>query len=532
MALWKELDTMQIQTNKAAYDCHICDNVFPSPIQLTIHCIVAHRLVPCTHCLKLFENKASVDDHKCTHHSEPTESAQAQLLPANQKMCELCELCISVDAFQPHRHEMHKINNLTPKRLSIAPDNQNQFHCHLCDNRKSMNGLDKLFSHFIFFHKYSLQSLIRCILNTNGIESIRSIQICDDVTANCKCTECGIAYTWSIPKIYHKIYCHGHVFCAACTSCFDNQQQHDEHFGRCADQTIKSAFCDNCSSENNADIKNLHNISSLLDSQNYCNLCKMNLNTEATNLNDVIEHFHIVHQLNAMTMLRYLKKRQNVQLNTNHQHRGEHSAVRVKDEIEIKVEVKKEDEDENVQYVMDFDAKIIKYIYSSESDYDSNDSSDEQPQNPNSFQCELCNSRTKSKFAHATHMHKKHGFSMKPFRFRCNVCRKNYASNHGLKKHFQNIHHKRNAAKRFVCPFCTFACDGKWKMRQHISEHVESTYHPCYSKSIGFNCKYCHFVFWTKDKLSEHELCRHSEQASDTYLLCQYCSWASNNLVS
>lgn len=67
--------------------------------------------------------------------------------------------------------------------------------------------------------------------------------------------------------------------------------------------------------------------------------------------------------------------------------------------------------------------------------------------------------------------------------------------------------------------------------RRHLSEHVETSYHPCHLKSIGFNCNYCHFILWTKEKLSEHELCRHSEHASETYLLCQYCFFSCNNLV-
>lgn len=51
-------------------------------------------------------------------------------------------------------------------------------------------------------------------------------------------------------------------------------------------------------------------------------------------------------------------------------------------------------------------------------------------------------------------------------------------------------------------------------------------------KSIGFNCRYCHFIFWTKEKLNEHQLSRHSEHLQDSYLLCSLCFSAFNNLVS
>lgn len=67
--------------------------------------------------------------------------------------------------------------------------------------------------------------------------------------------------------------------------------------------------------------------------------------------------------------------------------------------------------------------------------------------------------------------------------------------------------------------------------RNHIRNHVESSYHPCNDRAIGFNCKYCHFVLWTREKLSEHVLNRHSENVNESYLLCNICVATFTNLV-
>lgn len=38
-------------------------------------------------------------------------------------------------------------------------------------------------------------------------------------------------------------------------------------------------------------------------------------------------------------------------------------------------------------------------------------------------------------------------------------------------------------------------------------------------------------IFWTREKLNDHQLSRHSESVTDTYLLCGHCFAAFNDLV-
>lgn len=493
MALWSELDTMQIQINKGSYECEICDIECTSPIQLTIHCIVEHRLMPCTKCLKLYENEASLLNHTCVHPtgliSSANDSSSTENCSMDAKMCELCDLWILPEELLRHNQEIHKITTKTTMTLNITADSQNQFQCHLCGDCKSMNRMDKLFSHFVFFHKYSLQSLLRCILSNNEMNSIQSIQIGNESSTNSKCKYCDLAYEWSVPKIYHRIYCQGDVYCSMCKMCFDNQQNFDEHLEQCKEQPMNTAFCDNCNSKNSPidelHVKNVHNYSkmipstdifSLWDSKNICFLCDMDLNIEATNLNVIIKHFSRYHNIDAAIILKLLKKRQVVlQPTTNNEISSQNSVVSLRgNDLNVKKKDETENDEnaeeneatvENAQYIMDFDSKIVKYVYSSESDYDSADSADELSQPVKSYQCEMCMSRSKSKFTHAIHMHKKHGFTLKPIRFRCSVCKKNFASSRSLKTHFQRIHHKQGTEKRYSCPFCEFSSNKKQQMR-------------------------------------------------------------------
>ncbi|XP_055322707.1 zinc finger protein 423-like [Sitodiplosis mosellana] len=547
-SFWGELDTMQIQINKDTYECRICDNVFTSPIQLTVHCIALHGALPCIHCLKLFESEHMLGDHTRTQHDcdkhicpecsdefpQQTDFESHMRSKHSKRLCELCELLTSIDEQQQHLSTLHKIADGSFK-ITLAPVNQNDFRCNSCSDGKSVDRLDKLLLHYLYFHKCSLQSLLRCILN-NNMESLQSQISHDDVHA--KCSTCNQSYTWSVPKIYHKIYCQGFMYCPSCTNCFDTQEKYDEHMQLCQDKPFKINFCDNCSnsSVDEPHLRSVHNFStvswnpapSLLNAENDCTFCAENLSCEEANLNGIIDHFRTFHNFDAAAILSYLK--QGKSKTKTEQCDEQCDKKRTRKNV---AEIRAIDGDENVGYLMNFDTKLVKYVYSSASDYDSNDSDEENITRAiNTYQCDVCDYRSRSKFVHVMHMHKKHGFSLKTPEFRCNVCRTIFKSNRSLRKHNQNSHHKQTVGKRFKCSFCEFGSNGKTKIRRHIGEHVEASYHPCSLKSIGFNCRYCHFIFWTKEQLNEHQLNRHSEHLQDTYLLCSLCFSSFNNLAA
>lgn len=478
--LWDELDTMQIQIGKDSYECQICDKDFTSPIQLTVHCIVLHGLVPCTHCLKLFENVDVLDQHTRTQHAcENHICAECSNKFPNQndlashitfkhamRLCELCGLLNPIDDYPQHLSTLHKVtDNLI--QIPLNPVNQNEYRCHLCHDKKSVDRLDKLLLHYLYFHKCSLQSLLLHILNGNDMNSLQSRNMDDDV--HTKCSACSLSYTWSMPKIYHKIYCQHFIYCMACTKCFNTQENYDKHMERCDKKPSKIWFCNNCCHPTIDELhfQTVHNIStaswsqetSLLNTKNECNFCAENLNSKAANLNQIIDHFRTLHNFKATAILSYLKPGK-IEIKTEKIEKQWLKRAR-----ENVAEFKAIDEDENVEYQMHFDTKLVNYVYSSESDYDSSGSDDNVARTYQTYQCDLCDYKSRSKFVYVMHMHKKHGFSVKTPEFRCNVCRKIFTSNNTLRKHNQNFHHKQIEGNRFKCTFCEFGCNGKTKIR-------------------------------------------------------------------
>lgn len=492
---WNELDTMRIQINRDAYECRICDNIFTSPIQLTVHCIVLHGLSPCIHCMKLFEDENTLSYHTQTHHS-PIEHNCSECLIAlstqdklvehfsqkhQMKMCTLCAVLVSDDNYSKHMADVHKITKPTDAiRLINARNTDMGFPCQLCDDDKSMNLIDKLILHYLYYHKCSLQSLLQYISAEDSMEFIKAQSYPDDTYV--KCSKCDLTYTWSTPRIYHKIYCHGFVHCNACGRCSESHEKHNEHSKGCIE---KITFCDDCTTTNESigelHFQTMHKISntmqwnedsSLICAQNACNFCGTNLSCEAMCLNKLIAHYRNVHRFSAIAILRHLRPGK-IEKKTDYA-KDRSCNKRTNDNITRVLVVDGED----VEYMTCFDTKMVKYVYSSESDYDSSDSekneeedeeeSDvvvEAPRNAAVHQCDLCNNRFKSKFVHAVHMHKVHRFSMKAPEFRCNVCSRHFVSSRSLRKHNQSTHHKRTHATRFKCPFCEFGCNGKGRIR-------------------------------------------------------------------
>lgn len=488
-----DLDTMQIQINIGAYECRICDNNFTSPIQLTVHYIILHGLLPCIHCMKLFENKQLLADHNEKYHTTHNYICPECLMnfPDDEqlfshifhihsmKLCTFCEQPCPIDEYSQHIAMKHNVNEPTAMKIIIASDNQTEFICQLCHDNKPVNRLDKLFSHYLYFHKCILKSLLCCILKYNSIESMKFLGIDDNI--HVKCFTCNLPYTWNIPKNYHKIYCQGYSCCTACNICFDSREKFNQHSKECQNLQSTIDFCDSCLLNGSIDeshVQSIHNIStvnkiwtndsSLLNENNSCNFCTINFASQSVTLNEIIEHFRIVHKFNSIAILRLLKHRKN-EIKTEETNDLTESGHQIMNQNNKRIreniaEILTIDSD-NVEYVMSFDTKMVKFLYSSASDYDSSDLEDEAPKSINIFQCDLCNTRFKSKFVYAKHMQETHGFTVNAFEFRCNVCKRKLASQRSLKKHNQNCHHKRTEQHRFKCQFCDFKCNKKGKIR-------------------------------------------------------------------
>lgn len=523
--IWCELNTMQIQnqTDSDAYRCAICSNKFTSPIQLTVHCVVLHGLLPCMHCLKLFGTEHLLNEHMGQHHDQRTYNCpecpdSSFTIEKNlsfhmtrkhfKKQCTFCTSIICYDDFQSHMTTAHKINDTTAAVAAASAatsenvilfenscaisDDRKQFHCHLCQDKKCLNQLEKLILHFLYFHKLSLPSVLRCILADSRIDFD---QLDDSLSHANKCSVCGSIYSWKIPHLFHQIYCRGSIYCATCQNCYENDQACDEHVGSCRGchgqelPTIKFCDEDDCNIQNVIHLKTEHSFTancdfsktemSLINLQNDCNFCGEPLNRGSVlSLDNLIEHFHLMHKFSATAVLRCLHKRNDEMPMTNGnkcQPSGKRSLEN--STLEKSILVEQELDVTSIEYRMDFATNVIRYVYSSESDYDSSDPEDNNQTAQSRtaglriYRCDLCGHRSRSKYIHVNHMVHKHGFHCKTPEFRCNVCEKYLRSAGYLKRHNQNTHHKRcenvadSHAKRFKCAFCEFGCNGKSKIR-------------------------------------------------------------------
>lgn len=527
--IWCELNTMQIQTDQDAYKCSICCNIFTSPIQLTVHCIVLHGLLPCMHCLKLFGTEHLLNQHICKQHAQlsyncpeccdvfeiETDRCFHMTRKHFKKQCPLCIATILYDDFQCHITTMHKITNtiaatavttdniiLFEKFCTISINNRKQIHCHLCQDKKCMNRLDKLIIHLLYFHKLSLPSILRCMFSgSHQLMNDAGNDIDDDLPIANKCDSCGSVYSYSIPKLFHQIYCHGSIYCANCRNCFENNQIYDEHLENCrrcnGKQLPTIKFCDDDDDEADCNItdvihlETVHQFSAncdfskienrLINSQNDCNFCGDHLSkNRALSLDNIIKHFRLKHKFNANAILRCLNKRNDDMAMVAHEkcHISSKRSIESVLSPEQCILIEHVLDDTSIEYRMDFAANIVRYVYSSESDYDSLDTDDDadtihsRAALDRFYRCELCRHLSKSKHAHVMHMSEKHGFQFKTPEFRCNVCRKHLRSAHFLKKHNEKFHHKaingngdNDRPKRFKCPFCEFRCNAKTKMR-------------------------------------------------------------------
>lgn len=476
------LDTMQINSANHLYECKICEiGNFLSPVQLTTHSIVEHTLRPCTICLKLFGNDVHLNEHLITCHSNSAEtclicskefatknavSTHTHELHSSES-CNLCDSLVSLEKWSHHIYDVHRVNESisVPSReveKIFCANADNKFACYLCEE---CFAFDRFFSHFLYAHKCSLKSMIRYIFNGSAdpISLLKLMQKGNDsmVCNESKCTECNIEYTLIVPKIFHKIYCHGHVYCPTCECCLNSSNLNHSHT-HINKRNVTADCCRFCDVSNVESISNhyqeIHGISSALDSINdlfgfqfECIFCKIDLKSIAIDLRQLVDHFRITHRMSTVAILRLLKMHQIefgkfVTTDNGHAMRG----PKLKRETDLKT--------------IPFDPTMVKYIYSSDSDYDSADTNDEIDYRAQR-KCHFCNFSSKSKYTFAEHLRVKHCFSIKTPSFECHVCKKRFNNNRYLRTHNKMVHHKRNAGKRYKCPFCVFTSNAKQKTR-------------------------------------------------------------------
>lgn len=520
--IWCELNTMQIQnqSDADAYRCLICSNNFTSPIQLTVHCVVLHGLLPCMQCLKLFGTEHLLSEHMGQQHNQlsyncpecpdSTFTVEKDLCfhmtrKHFKKQCTFCTSTISYDDFQSHMKTAHKITNTTAAATAASAatsenvilfenscaisDDRKQFHCLLCQDKKCLNQLDKLILHFLYFHKLSLPSVLRCILADSRIDfdqlmDANGNSVDASLSHANQCSVCSSIFSWSIPHLFHQIYCHGSSYCANCQNCHEDVRS-------CRGQEMPAIkFCDedDCNIQNVIHLKTEHSFTAICDFskkenglinlQNDCNFCGEHLSQGSVlSLDNLIDHFRLMHKFNAIAILRCLHKRNDEMPMANVSKCHTSGKRSLENSLEKSVLVERELEVTSIEYRMDFATSVIRYVYSSESDYDSSDPEDNDktvqscPAGDRIYRCNLCGQRSRSKYVHVDHMVHKHGFHCKTPEFRCNVCEKHFTSAKYLKRHNQNAHHKPignegdSHAKRFKCAFCEFGCNGKSKMR-------------------------------------------------------------------
>lgn len=479
-----QIEPIITSNDENPYDCRVCENKFTSPNELIVH-YVSHGMHPCTKCTKLFTSQSLADKHFQYDHRDqikechecpkrfPTESSFGHHVEIEngKNLCRACDSLISNGKLRSHITEVHHLQptsfQTTVETLFLLSTDKH-FQCELCNTRLN---LDRFFPHYLYLHKFSLQCLFGEILK-QGCNFATLRLLCDDdgsVDEYSYCGTCGDKYTILAPKIVHKIYCDGVVYCRLCDSCFRSQEFFANHFENCAsrhrNEENSSGFCDmvEVQPEHYMEKHGLNSLATksikyLFDAEFRCSFCLVSLANEAHHLDRLIAHYKTVHSFNHSIILTLLKKCPNG------------SKKNMTRPIANYLKINEITNEESAQGVIDFDSRKVRIIYSSASDYDSHDSDAEDSLSASKrapIQCTLCNFRSISKFVHAKHLSQRHGFLLKSQEFRCNSCRKEFTSYASLHKHNKTTHHKRreNGQKRFACAFCDFATNNKTRIR-------------------------------------------------------------------
>lgn len=494
------LNTIEMSANEQIYECRICENSFSSPIQLTIHYVICHRLLPCIKCLQLFLNRCDLDEHITHQHANDDTNCSQCLLAFvsarslidhlynvhQKKYCQMCSALVksnAINTFQRHVEQVHKILRQIRSNdpiFSFADMTTDEtYECLIC---RQQIQIVRLFIHTLSFHKFSLGFIFHNLLEkrytSHVLRSLENVDRPNDFDAKILCTICKHKFTSHAPKIMHHIYCNGQRVCRRCYNRFDSDEDFDVHvnFCECADTIDLDAckFCADKGIDNQNHLSHVHKIDPAIYSENVvdlystqqtswivtnylCNFCGKDLTANIPNIDTLVKHFVIHHKISQNCLLTFLKK-STIKFQCEDANDSRRQKVQA---IEV---ANKNNSDGGV--IFDFDSKMVKVIYSSATDSDSSEAEENKatPSVRSAYICTFCPFKTAVKCMLATHLSQKHGFALKPMENRCNACKKVFTTYAYLQRHYKNVHHKGNA-NNYKCTFCLFACKGKQKMR-------------------------------------------------------------------
>lgn len=490
------LNTIEMSPNEQIYACKICNNSFTSPIQLTIHYVTCHRLLPCIKCLLLFLNRNDLDEHnKHQHANDDTNCSQCALKFESKrelvdhlydihqkKYCLMCSALVkssAVNTLLRHVDQVHKVVRQSCRKVfsfdSLAANDT--FECLIC---RQHYPIQRFFTHSLSFHKFSLGYIFTNVLDKRHtspvLMAVENAENSNDFETKKLCTICKYKFTPLAPKIMHNIYCIGLSVCRKCYDRFDDDVALDAHASLCsAGNSNKADRCKFCAADVTDDHDHLSQVHCIVGAiytekidvflsveqtswiaTNYmCNFCGENLSSVVHNINSLIKHYVMHHKFSQNFILGFLKK------SVVSLERAETNDKRRMLRFQAVDTVDKDGSDGGV--VFDFDSKMVNVIYSSATDSDSSDEEDSRPTRP-VYTCTFCPFKTAVKNMLAMHLNQKHGFTPKIEDFRCNACKKIFNTHLNLQRHYKNVHHKNNA-NYYKCPFCHFSMKGKQKMR-------------------------------------------------------------------
>lgn len=496
------INSIEMSPDEQIYECKICNNCYSSPIQLTIHYVTCHRLLPCQKCLLLFLNRVDLDEHHNVQHAnDKTDCSQCTLtFPSSRplvdhlyeihqkKYCQMCSALVKSSAsntLQRHVEQVHKI----PRRINsndpiFSYDNSaanETFECLICQQSFESK---RLFTHSLSFHKLSLGFIFANILEKRHtstlLKTIENSEDSSDFDEKTLCAICKYKFTPLAPKIIHQIYCHELHVCRTCFAHFDDDENFDAHVNSCAlvDKTDLN-YCKFCGEDATDDqdhlsrvhcidqtiysdkITNLYSVqqTSWISTNFSCNFCKEDLTSIIPNVESLIKHFVQHHKFSFSSIFRLLQK------SLVNLERDDTSDTKRRTIPFQEVELTTKESGEGGM-IFDFDSKMVRVVYSSATDSDSsgNEEQDEARTQRPVFACLFCTFKTGVKSMFATHLNQKHGFTSKIEENRCNACKRIFSTPVNLQRHFRNVHHKKSA-NHYACPFCPTSIKSKQKMR-------------------------------------------------------------------
>lgn len=454
------VNTMSIKSAEQTYECIVCNRTCLSPIQLTVHYVVAHQLIACETCLLLFSEHDDLVKHDTQIHTENVINCCDNIVSTNiqsickhqMKMCEMCDTMF--DEWNNHYQMVHKLNQIdNPMKLTF---DQDSFMCSICTH---LFKIQQFFIHYLSVHKFSIRFILKNIQqNENAINLLRKF---DDIAIEyANCNECGEKYDKNVPKIFHRLLCEEYRICKKCYLIFANGNLLADHSKCCKiDDFIK--FCKYCDyNEGEADsIEDHHRVfhefsSSTIDdlftinkNDRNCKFCEFNND----HINALIIHYLKCHKMREISLFLHINNLKDTKLK------------RFRTESQV---FKETESIETFEMLTDFDTNSMKIVYSSATDYDSSDteSIDNSTTKDTIIKCFYCRHRASDRSTMAEHLHASHDFVAKRKEMRCSVCKKNFSNSTNLFRHFKTVHHKINA-KKYQCPFCSYSSKGKWNMR-------------------------------------------------------------------